>query len=183
MRRRLLAPLAALVVLAACASGDDPVAPRAASPTAAPILIGSDQPIYPRRIVFQPFRAELLEASAGLLYTSESDYPFDYVSRAAFLRDTLTLATFRAAFLVPRTTPVEVRSLDRFFARHIELVDPNDPAGVALIPRYENLKFQIQELLNAPKAYCVGIIQIRCYVVGTSPDGVIAGLATTSIET
>lgn len=182
MRRRPLAPLVALVFLAACATADDPVAPRSTNAPAARILIG-DQPTYPWRAILQPYRAELLEASAGLLYTSESDYPFDYVSRAAFLRDTLTLTTFRAAFLIPRTTPVEIRSLDRFFARHIELVDPNDPVGVSLVPRYENLEFQLQELLNAPKAYCVGTIQIRCYVVGTSPEGVIAGLATTSIET
>ena len=36
---------------------------------------------------------------------------------------------------------------------------------------------------DAPKAYCVGTIQLRCYVVGTTTEGVVAGLATTSIET
>jgi Nuclease A inhibitor-like protein len=170
--------LALAVALVAACAPDATLAPREPAPDRAAIV---NLPAWLQ--VFHPYRAELLEASAGLLYTSESDYPFDYVSRPTFLPDTLTLAAFRVAFQIPRATPVEVRGIDRFFARHIENVDPSDAAAVALIPRYQNLKFQIQELLNAPNAYCVGTIQIRCYVVGTSPQGVIAGLATTSIET
>jgi len=178
MRTRLPRPVVvAFLALAACA-------PRADGPTAPPPTTTFAATNAQSWLdIIQPYRAELLEASAGLLYTSESDYPFDYVSRPVFLRDTLTLATFRTAFFISPTTPVAVRSLDRFFARHIELVDPGDPLSTALVPRYENLKFQLQELLNAPKAYCVGTVQLRCYVVGTSPEGVIGGLATTSIET
>ena len=182
MHRHTVLPLL-LSLAAACQPGvDAPVAPdlaRASSPPSTSSAVTEQRWLD----IVQPYRAELLEASAGLLYTSESDYPFDYISRSLFLRDTLTLPVFRIAFGVPRTTPVAIRDLDRFFARHIELVDPYDAAAVALVPRYQNLKDQIRELLDAPKAYCVGSIQIRCYVVGTSPDGVVAGLATTSIET
>jgi hypothetical protein len=176
MRRRSILPFL-LAAVAACQSGAD--APVALRPSTSSATTQQQSWIA----IVRPYHDELLDASAGLLYTSESDYPFDYVSRPIFLRDTLTVASFRFAFGVPRTTPVDVRDLDRFFARHIELVDPYDPVGVALVPRYEELKFQIRELLNAPKAYCVGTIQIRCYVVGTSPEGVVAGVATTSIET
>ena len=184
MRRLFTFPLVLVVLAAACQTGDAPVAPRvdvrAAPDTASRFSARTEDDWL---AIVQPYRAELTEASAGLLYTSESDYPFDYVSRPLFLRDTLTLATFRLAFGVARTTPVDVRTLDRFFAPHIERVDPNDPVSVALVPRYENLKFQLQELLDAPKVYCVGTIRLRCYAVGTNTEGVVAGLATTAIET
>lgn len=128
-------------------------------------------------------RRRLERAAAGLLYTSESDYPFDYVFFAADERPSLTEAAFRAAAGVPADSVVEERSLDDFFARHIERVDPADSVAVALVPRYRALKRTIRASVRGVRVFRVGQIAIRCYVVGIDARGNVVGLATTAIET
>jgi len=128
-------------------------------------------------------RRRLERAAAGLLYTSESDYPFEYVFFAVDTRAPLTEAAFRAIAGVPADSLVEERTLDDFFARHIERVDPGDSAAVALVPRYESLKRVIRTSVRGVRVYRVGQIAIRCYVVGVDARGNVIGLATKAIET
>lgn len=128
-------------------------------------------------------RRRLERASAGLLYTSESDVPFDYVFFPANASAPLAESAFRAAAGVPADSLVEERSLDDFFARHIERVDPNDAAAVALVPRYRALKRTIRASVRGARVFRVGRIAIRCYVVGVDARGNVVGLATTAIET
>jgi len=84
---------------------------------------------------------------------------------------------------VPAGEVVEARTLDDFFARHIERVDPNDAVAVALVPRYERLKRTIRTSVRDARVFRVGTIAIRCYVVGLDPWGNVVGLATTAVET
>lgn len=128
-------------------------------------------------------RRRLERAAAGLLYTSESDYPFDYVFFPATASAPLTVAAFRDAAGVPTDSLVEELTLDAFFARHIERVDPNDAAAVALVPRYRALKRTIRASVRGARVFRVGRIAIRCYVVGVDARGNVVGLATTAIET
>jgi hypothetical protein len=167
-----------LSLLSACADAGSPTAPARAA--VAPRALLAD-PTRPRQT--EATRQRLEEAAAGLLYTSESDYPFDYVFFAADAAPPLDAATFRAAAAVPADAAVEERTLDDFFARHIERVDPNDSAAVALVPRYERLKRTIRTSVRDARVFRVGTIAIRCYVVGVDPWGNVVGLATTAIET
>ena len=176
LRRPLLAAAASLVLLVGCDSGAPPVAPTAPAtvvdgdPGAALAAGGSVQ----RR---------LERAAEGLLYTSESDYPFEYFEAPARLDGPLTVAGFRAAAGVPADSLVEELSLDAFFARHIELVDPADPAAQALVPEYERLKAVIRRSVDDARVFRVGRILIRCYLVGTDGDGRVVGLTTFAVET
>jgi hypothetical protein len=128
-------------------------------------------------------RNRLEHAADGLLYTSESDFPFEFFCAPAQVADTLTAEAFRAIAGVAADAPFEEISVDDFFARHIERVDPNDAVAVALVPRYQELKEAVFETLHEPRVYRVGTIAIGCYVVGTDKRGNVAGLTTTSIET
>lgn len=128
-------------------------------------------------------RQRLEEASAGLTYTSESDRPFAWYFRAGPVADPLAVDGIRAALGVAPTVRVEERDLDDFFARHIEWVDPYDSAAMALVPRYEQLRATVREVLRDPRVFRVGRIEIDCYIVGFDRAGNLVGLTTVAIET
>lgn len=173
--RTLLAAL--LLPLAACSTDRiaAPIAPPAAA-TPAGYVAGEGLPA--------PLARYLLErASAGLTYTSESDYPFTWYGNPGSVGTPLTIKGFRAALGIPADVPVEQVDLDRFFGRHIEWIDPYDPVSVSLVPRYENLKATIRYALRTPTVFRVGRIAIDCYIVGYDRAGALAGLKTVAIET
>ena len=76
--------LASLTVAGACARDPLPAAPPATAAAAA------SEPAYRERV-----RRRLEGAAAGLLYMSESDYPFTYYFRPARIDGELRLAEFR----------------------------------------------------------------------------------------
>jgi hypothetical protein len=179
MRLLPLAPVAALL-LAACAPADRLAAPRL--PTAPrPDAARSVDPAPGTPVAVTRFLLE--RAAAGLLYTSESDYPFTYVFRAAAVPAPLAVEDFRRAFGIPPDAPVEVVSLDDFLARHIERVDPNDPVAIALVPRYRVLRETLRHAVDGVRVFRVGQIAIDCYLVGTDRAGNVVGLTTVAIET
>jgi hypothetical protein len=128
-------------------------------------------------------RSRLERAADGLLYASESDYPFEYVYLAGPFSGPLTVELFRAAAGVPEGVPVEATSLDAFFARHVERADPNDAAAQSLVPRYRRLETTLRTALHDTRVFRVGEVLIRCYVVGTDSAGNAVGLATWAVET
>jgi len=127
-------------------------------------------------------RPQIERAAAGLLYTSESDFPFDYLTLPAAVGQVVTPAEFAALVGHPGQQVAEI-TLDEFFARHIERVHPADQASVDLVPRYRALKEALRAALGSIRVFRIaGGSQIDCYVVGTVPGG-LAGLHTVSIET
>ena len=126
-------------------------------------------------------RAKLEDAARGLLYTSESDRPFCFVSVPRPAGD-LTAASFAAAVGVPEG-PVEEQSLDAFLARHIERAPTGDPAMQTLKSKYETLKSELRRLLTDVRVFRVGTIEIRCFAVGDDGRGHLAGVETVAVET
>jgi hypothetical protein len=168
-----LRPLLLTLLLAACAAPD-----RALAPEHPRLAKASAADADARRT-----RRRLERAADGLLYTSESDYPFTYVSRSAGPPAADRVAAFRAAFAVPPAAPVQVVSLDDFFTRHIERVDPADSVALALVPRYVRLRETLRASARDVRVYRVGTIAIDCYAVGTDASGNWVGLQTVAIET
>jgi hypothetical protein len=78
---------------------------------------------------------------------------------------------------------VELRSLEKFFARHTTTSDPYDGEAQRIRPRYEELMRVISDRLRDVRVYRVGKIEITCYVAGLDAGGNLAGLKTISIET
>jgi hypothetical protein len=171
--------LALLLAAVGCSTAADISAPNTRSTYA----VGSpDSVIAPRAT----HRLLLEWASRGLLYTSESDYPFVYFRHAGISRSTraaLSIGEFRALLGISPSTAVEVISLDDFFARHIERVDPADDVARALVPRYVLLRETLRATLSHVVVYRVGAIAIDCYAVGFDARGDLEGLTTISIET
>lgn len=178
IRRRstlLLPTLVAVALLGACAPGDAIVAPRTPTPPRGDGIVAG-APTGVARVLLE-------HASAGLTYTSESDYPFTWYFRAGPLPEPLGIDAFHAALGIAPTERVETRDLDEFFARHIEWVDPYDATAVALVPRYERLRETVRQVLRDPQVFRVGRIAIDCYIVGFDRAGNLVGLRTVAIET
>jgi hypothetical protein len=127
--------------------------------------------------------AALAEASAGLVYSSESDRPFEPVVVAdPDSARPLDESYLRQLLHVPAETRCELRSIDQVLARHTHLTDPYDVATQQLRPRYERLQALMEQRLSGAVACRVGAIEVRVWLLGRGPDGLV-GVVTTAIET
>lgn len=126
-------------------------------------------------------RKRLEKAAEGLLFISETDAPFQYVELPGATE--LTPDAIRAALGEPETTPVSERTLDKFLAGHIEKADPADPVAQANVKDFQALKKALRKELEGVTVFRVGDVQLRYYIVGTTPEGTVAGLVTEAVET
>jgi hypothetical protein len=127
---------------------------------------------------------ERLEAAAeGLLFLSETESPFEYEEFPAGSPEELTADAVRAALGEPEGTPAAELSLDRFLAGHIEEADPADPVAQESVPRFRALKQALAESLSDVRVFRVGDAQVRYHALGRAPDGRVAGLSASALET
>jgi Nuclease A inhibitor-like protein len=122
----------------------------------------------------------LKQASQGMLYTSESDYPFDVFS---WKTNTLTPEQVLIETKHPENTPVQVWELDKFFAPALEQKDWHGPKEKEIVAQYQHLLHTLQATLSDLQVYRVGEIELDVYIVGKTPEGSLAGLSTKVVET
>jgi nuclease A inhibitor-like protein len=143
-------------------------------------------------------QAELDNAAAGLVHSSESDYPFRFFALPAGSETKLTVEAFLSVIglsqqlleeiKLPAGQLIEERTLDRFFPTLDVLAghhgaDRHDPQVVSEWKRFQNLKTVLRKQLRRVKVFRIGRVEVRCYIAGLAQDGNIAGLVTTAIET
>jgi len=129
-------------------------------------------------------REELERASSGLVYSSESDRPFEFFSlRYSGKSGSPGVTEFARLIEAPQGEVVEIRSLEKFFARHTTTSDPYDGEAQKIRPRYEDLVRVLSRNLRDVKVYRVGKIEVICYIAGLDADGNLAGLKTVAVET
>jgi len=125
--------------------------------------------------------AELSEASRGLIFMSESEYPFETVrwdgSREVTPEFLLELAG------KSEDAPVEERSPEEFFRVATSLESWRSEESRAEAVRYIALLKALTENLEGLKVYRVGEVNVPVYIVGRSPSGNWLGLATRVVET
>ncbi|MFL5529625.1 MAG: nuclease A inhibitor family protein [Gemmatimonadaceae bacterium] len=137
-----------------------------------------------RSATIDDLRGELERASRGLVYSSESDRPFEFFSLPyPGKRATPSAAEFARLIGAPPDLRAEVRSLDDFFARHTTTSDPYDSGAQKIRPSYEELVRVISRRLRDVKVYRIGTIEVACYIAGLDASGNLAGLKTIAIET
>ncbi len=123
----------------------------------------------------------LEQASAGLLFPSESDAPLQvFVWRAA--------APFSPAALLghigcDQTTPIRTTDVDRFF-RPVTQAHPWDgPAEQERLRRFTTLVELLKTELRDLTVYKIGTVAIDVYVVGRDENGTYLGVTTHVVET
>jgi len=128
-----------------------------------------------------PIASQLQEASNGLLFLSETDAPFEVISWQA--QEDLTPAKLLQVTNHPPNTPVELRTVDEFFAIATAQEDWHDEEERETVQRFQNLVSVLKQNLSQLQVYRVGNTNIDAYIVGVTDGGEWAGLSTQVVET
>jgi hypothetical protein len=122
----------------------------------------------------------LKQTSAGLQYTSESDYPFEVFS---WHLDTLTPKKLLAQTGHPKGTAIQLEDFDKFFAQVTQEKDWYGPKEKETVVQYQQLVKLLRSALSDIQVYRVGQIELDIYIVGKTPEGFFVGLSTKVVET
>jgi hypothetical protein len=125
----------------------------------------------------------LKDASQGLLYMSESDYPFEVIYITVDHNAPLAADTLPAYLDIPADALIEQTELEHFLKHMTHPADPHDEVAMEEAPKFRKLEKTLRETLEKLQVYRVGEIQIEAYILGYTKEGNIAGLRTTLIET
>ena len=123
----------------------------------------------------------IANAAAGLVYSSEADYPlepFEWTDTAPFSPDELYKLT-----KLPQSTPVTQQDLGEFFAPMLYLPSEPTPEARARVKRFRSLVRVLRRNLSNPTVYKLGSVEMPTFIVGRLANGTIAGLRTTVVET
>ncbi len=122
----------------------------------------------------------LQQASAGLLYSSESDYPFTVFSwqiEASTPEQILTQTEHS------KNTPIQTVDFDKFFAPVTQEKDWYGPEEKAAVTKYLQLVKTLKGSLRDIQVYRIGKTELDVYILGQTSTGTLAGLSTKVVET
>lgn len=122
----------------------------------------------------------LRQATIDLLWSSESDYPFEIVTWQQGVELTPT-ALF--SNLEQPDLSIETITLADFFAPVITVEDWYETAEIKQVDRYTELLHTIESHLAEVRVFRIGEVEIAIYIVGKTPSGDLVGLKTQAIET
>ena len=122
----------------------------------------------------------LTQATVDLLWSSESDYPFELVTWISGTEVT-SAALFKD--LDDADLEIESMTLTDLFKPVLVVEDWYEAAELAQIDRYTNMLQAIESSLADVQVFRVGEVEIAIYVVGRTSAGDIVGLKTHVVET
>jgi hypothetical protein len=122
----------------------------------------------------------LTKATADLLWSSESDYPFEIVT---WPQDTAISPTALFSKLPDPNSPIETMSITDLFEPVLTIEDWYEDAELAQVNRYTDLLHAIESNLVDPQVFRVGEVEIAIYIIGKTADGDVVGLKTYVVET
>ena len=123
----------------------------------------------------------LKKASAGLLFPSETDAPFEVVEWPGEQGKPDKARVLELAGLPPGT-PVRVKSLDAFFKDATREEAWHDDQEKAEVQRFKQLVSALKENLSDVKVFLAGAPESDAYIVGRADSGW-AGLKTKVVQT
>ena len=143
-------------------------------------------PTLPNTFAMQELLTNLNELTDGLLYTSESDYPFD-----TFLLDATKPIEEQLLEKAkkPKRTHIETRAWKGFFDNYTVAKDWWSDAEKNTAERYRNIVTTVEanaittDGAKDIKVYRIGTTQVSVYIVVHLPENQYVVLATTAIET
>jgi hypothetical protein len=124
---------------------------------------------------------ELREATRGLLFMSESDYPFEVVRWEGV--EEMSPEYLRRIAGVDAASPVAERTVADFFRVAAGEQEWKGAAELASAKKYQSLVRLLEENLKDVRVYRLGTVNICVYVVGTSDEGNRLGVSTRIVET
>ena len=122
--------------------------------------------------------AVLKEATEGLTYQSESDYPVKPLFMKGEGRKSISASDIPKAI-----KPIKQIDLDEFFDSVTREEDWYGPAERKTAQRFQELVKLLRDNLTDIKVYKAGKVKMDVYVVGKTTDGDFAGVTTKVVET
>jgi hypothetical protein len=122
----------------------------------------------------------LRRATHGLMFMSESDYPFEVFKWG---RTKPTDAFLRGLTKQAAATPIETQTAAEFFRAAVSEPAWKGREELALARKFQALLRLLEGNLSDLKVFRVGTIDIHVYVVGRAPSGVWLGVSTRVVET
>lgn len=122
---------------------------------------------------------ELTEATRGLLFMSESDFPLEVVRWKA----EPTPEFLRGLTAQDASSPVEEGSATELFRAAASEADWKGEAELASARRFQSLMRLLEDNLKGLKVFRVGTINMPIYVVGLGASGDWLGISTRVVET
>ncbi|HEV7893521.1 MAG TPA: nuclease A inhibitor family protein [Pyrinomonadaceae bacterium] len=123
---------------------------------------------------------ELTEATRGLTFMSESDYPFEVF---AWDGAEPTREFLRGLACLDSSAVMETRGAREFFRAAASEPEWKGEDELALARRFQSLLRLLETSLTDLKVYRVGAIDIKVYVAGRAPSGNYLGVSTRVVET
>ncbi len=127
----------------------------------------------------QELLAGLKDATNGLLFMSESDYPIEIVSWDV----AITPELLRQKAATAADAPVEEQSLADFFSVAAGEQEWKNESQLATAKKYQALIQLLNDNLEGIRVYWIGRINMAVYVVGKSGSGRSIGVSTRVVET
>lgn len=125
----------------------------------------------------------LKQAAEGLIFPSESEFPFTYFEWTDYQGKRLNAGTVLKLLGFPPDTPIEKTSLDQLFKPVTEVQDWYGEEENERVRKFVRLKERLTGQLTNVQVYRVGKIEISVYIAGKTPDERWAGLSTKVVET
>jgi Nuclease A inhibitor-like protein len=122
----------------------------------------------------------LKQASEGLFYSSESDYPFEVFSWPTIPQTPEQVVSQTGH---PKNTPIQTVDFDKFFAQVTQEKDWYGPEEKATVAKYLQLVETLKSSLKDIQVYRVGETESDVYVGGKTSEGTFAGISTKVVET
>ncbi len=126
---------------------------------------------------------QLQKASLGLLFMSESEAPFKTFLWESKDKEILNTESLLQKTGYPWYTFIKVVELDYFFRKATTQQNWHNPHEKENVARYQSLVEMLKKNLCDMKVYRFGRRNIDVYIVGKTPTGDYAGLATKVVET
>ncbi|NER30591.1 MAG: nuclease [Symploca sp. SIO1C4] len=123
---------------------------------------------------------QLQQVSEGLLWISESEYPFEVYW---WEQNSITPEKLLQLTNHPPDLPVKIIGIDQFFKRVITPTDWHNQKERTTIKRYQTLVDTLKIYLSDIQVYRVGEVEVDIYIVGSTKLGNLVGLYTKSVET
>lgn len=123
---------------------------------------------------------ELREATRGLTYMSESDYPVEVFDWG---KSEPTPEHLRGLGGQPADAQVETRTVEHFFRAPASEPDWKGGEELAVARRFQALRRLLEANLSDLKVFRVGTVNMPVYVAGRSASGSWLGVSTRVVET
>ncbi|MDT5158717.1 MAG: hypothetical protein QOH51_3074 [Acidobacteriota bacterium] len=123
---------------------------------------------------------ELREATRGLTFMSESDYPFEVFKWG---RAEPSNAFLRGLTKQDASVPVSTQTPAEFFRAAAAEPDWKGSEELALARRFQKLLRLLEENLSDLKVFRVGRVNLPVYVAGRAASGLWLGVSTRVVET